>query len=103
MIRHIVLFNPRPNATQAEIDAVVRAAQAMPGQIPGLRNFAVSTSFEVVQPPRYRYALTMEFDDEATARAYIDHPVHQRFRELFVPLCAERQVTTLREVAAQAG
>ena len=100
MIRHIVRFNPRPDATEAEIDAVVRAAQAMPGQIPGVRNFAVSTSFEVVQPPRYRYALTMEFDDEAAARAYIDHPVHQRFREIFVPLCADRQVTTLREVEA---
>jgi hypothetical protein len=103
VIRHIVLFNPRPDAAQAEIDAVVRAAQAMPGQIPGLRNFAVNTAFEMVQPPRYRYALTMEFDDEATARAYIDHPVHQRFREIFVPLCAERQVTTLREVGAAEG
>jgi hypothetical protein len=103
VIRHIVLFNPREDAIQAEIDAVIRAARAMPGQIPGVRNFAVSTSFEVVQPPRYRYALTMEFDDEATARAYIDHPVHQRFREIFVPLCADRQVTTLREVGATEG
>ena len=59
MIRHIVLFSPRPDAAQAEIDAVVRAAQALPEQIPGVRNFAVSTTFEMVQPPRYRYALTM--------------------------------------------
>ena len=102
MIRHIVLFNPRREATAAEIDAVVRAAGAMPDQIPGIRNFAVSTSFEVVQPPRYRYALTMEFDDEAALRAYIAHPVHQRFREIFVPLCEDRQVTSLREIEATA-
>ena len=99
MIRHTVLFNVRADATPQEIDAVVRAAQAMPGQIPGIRNLAVSRSFEVVQPPRYQYGLTMEFDDEATLRSYLAHPVHQQVRELFVPLCEERLVTTLREIA----
>jgi hypothetical protein len=98
VIRHIVLFNPRQDATSEEIDAVLRAAAAMPGQVPGIRDFAVGESFEMVQPPRYRFALTMEFGDEATARAYVAHPVHQRFRELLVPLCEERQATTLRDL-----
>jgi hypothetical protein len=98
VIRHIVLFSPRADATAAETHAVIAAAKAMPTQIPGMHNAAVSRSFEIVQPPRFEYALTMEFADEAALHLYLDHPVHQAFRTIFVPLCADRQVTTLREI-----
>ena len=98
MIRHIVLFSPRADATAAETHAVIAAAKAMPTQIPGMHNAAVSRAFEVVQPSRFEYALTMEFADEAALRLYLDHPVHQAFRTIFIPLCADRQVTTLREI-----
>ncbi len=102
MIRHVVLFNVRPEASPGEVDAVVRAARAMPARIPAVRNLAVSTSFEAVQPPRYSHALTMEFADEAALRGYLDHPVHQAFRALFYPVRGDFLITTLREIAEPA-
>ncbi len=98
MIRHVVLFNVRPTAGAEEVAAVVRAARELPDRIPGVRNLAVSAAFEAVQPPRFSHALTMEFADETALRAYLDHPVHQRFREVFYPVRDDFLIATLREI-----
>ena len=98
MIRHIVLFNVLPTATPQAVAEVVHHATHSLSQIPGVRNLAVSTSFEVVQPPKYQYALTMEFASEAELQNYIEHPVHQEFRKLFFPIRDDFLVMTLREV-----
>ncbi|HET8632063.1 MAG TPA: Dabb family protein [Thermomicrobiales bacterium] len=99
MIRHIVLFNTKPEASEADVAAVIESAKGTLTRIPGVRNLGISTSFEAVQPPRYRYGLTMEFADDAALRVYLDHPLHQEFRALFYPVRGDFLVTTLREVA----
>lgn len=102
VIRHIVLFNFLPTATREQTEAVIAMARDQLSRIPGVRNLAVSTSFEVVQPPAYRYALTMEFADEDALRGYIDHPVHQEFRKVFFPVRESSLVVDLREMEGSA-
>ncbi|MHB1004521.1 MAG: Dabb family protein [Chloroflexota bacterium] len=102
MIRHMVLFNVLPTASQAELRTVIDAARDDLSQIPGVRNLALSTAFEVVQPPAYTHGLTMEFADEAALRAYIDHPVHQNFRKLFAPIRDTYVVMDLTDAKAPA-
>lgn len=98
MIRHVVMFNLIPAASPKQAATLFKAAKYSLSQIPGVRNLAVSTSFEAVQPPCYRYGLTMEFADEKTLRSYLDHPIHQEFRKLFFPLRDDYLVMTSEEM-----
>ena len=102
MIRHIVMFNVRPIATEEEVAAVVKAAKYSLTQIPGVRNLAIGKSFEVVQPPRYQYGLTMEFEDESALRFYIDHPIHQEFRKIFFPIREDFLVMDFKDLEESA-
>ena len=98
MIRHIVLFNTLPTASQEDVDAVIRSAKEDLSGIAGVKNLAVSTSFEVIEPPVYRYALTMEFDDEDSLQGYLSHPTHVRFRSIFFAIRDDFMVVDLREL-----
>ena len=98
MIRHIVMFNTLQTASQEDLDAVIRSAKEDLSGIEGVKNLAVSTSFEVVEPPRYRYALTMEFDDEDSLHGYMVHPTHQRFRSIFFSIRDDFMIVDLKEL-----
>ena len=98
MIRHIVLFNTSSTASQEDIDAVIKSAKEDLRGIEGVKNLAVSTSFEVVEPPAYRYALTMEFDDEDSLQGYMVHPTHDRFRSIFFAVRDDFMIVDLREL-----
>ncbi len=98
MIRHIVMFNTLPTARQEDVDAVLKSAQDDLRAIEGVKNLAVSTSFEVVEPPAYRYALTMEFEDDASLQSYMTHPTHDRFRSIFFAIRDDFMIMDLREL-----
>lgn len=102
MIRHMVFFNVLPTASKEEVQAVVEYARTKLSQIPGVRNLAMSTTFEVVQPVSYQYGLTMEFENDEALQAYIAHPVHQEFRQIFFPIRDTFLVTDLREIGGPA-
>lgn len=98
MIRHIVMFNVLPTANQEDVDAVLKSAREDLRGIEGVKNLAVSTSFEVVEPPAYRYALTMEFEDDASLQGYMVHPTHDRFRSIFFAIRDDFMIVDLREL-----
>ncbi len=98
MIRHVVMFNLIPTATPEQVALLAQAAKYSLSQIPGVRNLALSSSFEAVQPPRYRYGLTMEFANEESLRSYLGHPIHQEFRKIFFPLRDDYLVMTFKEM-----
>lgn len=98
MIRHMVFFNVLPTASEEQLKAVIDHARTKLARIPGVQNLAVSTTFEAVQPVSYQYGLTMEFADRAALKAYIDHPVHQEFRQIFFPIRGTYLVTDLEEI-----
>ena len=86
MIRHLVLFNCKESATEEQVAAVVTSAQQQLTQIPGVRNLAISRAIDTHSQAPYRWALTMEFADEASLAEYIVHPLHQEFRKIFFPV-----------------
>ena len=98
MIRHIVMFNTLPTASQEDVDAVLKSAREDLSGIEGVKNLAVSTSFEVVEPPAYRYALTMEFEDDASLQNYMVDPTHDRFRSIFFAIRDDFMIMDLREL-----
>jgi hypothetical protein len=78
MIRHVLLLQPRADATPETIDACRKAITSLVGRIPGLLNCHWG---ENVAPPERREGLTlgfsMDFLDRASLDAYLPHPEHK--------------------------
>ncbi len=84
MIRSVVLFSVKEGTRPGELDAVVRAMEAI--------TFVGCSRWELVRDLKLRagnlpYAFVSEFDDEAAYRAYDTHDEHNRIRrELLAPI-----------------
>jgi hypothetical protein len=77
-VQHVVLFRFRPGLSAAEEAELVAMVRGWPADIGGFRTlrFGRDTSGRAAG---WEWLLLQEFDDEATLRAYQDHPAHQRF------------------------
>ena len=75
-IRHSVAFALRHEADSADEVSFLDAATAL-AAIPGVERFELLR--ETSAKNDYRFALAMEFADEATYRAYDSHPDHVAF------------------------
>lgn len=84
MIRSVVLFSVKEGTRPEQLDAIVRAMNAIP--------FEGCSRWELVRDLRLRagnmpYAFASEFDDEAAYRAYDNDGEHNRIRrELLAPI-----------------
>ena len=78
MIRHILLMEPRPDATPAAIEASREAITSLVGRIPGLLNCHWGTN--IAAPERragFTHGFTMDFVDQASLDSYGPHPQHR--------------------------
>lgn len=78
MVRHILLLAPRPETTPEEIATIRVLIEALPSQVPGLRDAFWGENFAA---PERRENLThgfsMDFDSREALAAYAPHPAHQ--------------------------
>ncbi|HSY20729.1 MAG TPA: Dabb family protein [Polyangiaceae bacterium] len=77
MVRHILLLQPRPDATGEAIDACRRAITSLVGQIPGLVDCHWGQNR--VAPDRregFTHGFSMDFRDLESLDAYGPHPAH---------------------------
>lgn len=87
MLRHILLIRLKPDATDEQVDAFARAIGSLP--FPGRENVVVGRDIGV-RPGNMDLAVSNDFPDEATYRAWGADPDHARVRaELLAPI-AER-------------
>jgi hypothetical protein len=77
MLRHIVLFQLSPDATDEAIDAAVAALRALPEAIAEIRDLHVGRDAEIVEG-NADLGLEVVFDDAAAWRTYQGHPTHQQ-------------------------
>jgi hypothetical protein len=96
MIKHFLLFNAPPQLSQESLAELLLAARHLPQEIQEPRNFQVGAAFAAVMEPRWRFCMSMEFDDEAALERYTQHPLHLAFRELLLERIEDRQVQTVR-------
>lgn len=94
MITHAVMFWIDNN--NAEKQAKLLEGAAMLGEIPGALEFrhgaAIPSDREIVDDS-FAVAISMTFTDQATADAYQNHPIHQKFiAEYFKPLVSRAVV-----------
>ena len=87
MLRHILLIRLKPEVTTEQVDAFVQAIESLP--FPGRHNTVVGRDIGV-RPGNMDLAVSNDFPDDATFRAWGNDPEHAQVRsELLAPI-AER-------------
>jgi hypothetical protein len=95
VVAHVVLFRPKPGLSDAERNAFIDALEAALTHIPLIqralvgRRLTVGRPYDTQNAEHFPFAAILEFDSEASLRAYLDHPAHQRLGEQFY-FAAER-------------
>jgi hypothetical protein len=83
VLRHVVLFAFKPEATPAEVAAVEAAFAALPRQIPEIIAFEWGRDVSVEGKAQgFTHCFLVTFRDEAGRDAYLPHPAHLAFVEL---------------------
>ena len=90
MIRHVVLFTWKPEATQEQREAVAAGLASLPGKVPGVRAYHFGTDAGLVDG-NADFALTADFDDADAYLVYRNDPVHQAvIAQVINPIVAQR-------------
>lgn len=80
VLRHVVLFAFKAEATAAEVEAVEQAFAALPAQIPEIIGFEWGRDVSVEGKAQgFTHCFVVTFADEAGRDVYLPHPAHQAF------------------------
>ncbi|HTU25414.1 MAG TPA: Dabb family protein [Pirellulales bacterium] len=87
LLRHVVLFKFKKEATPEEIQKVVTAFAALPKQIDTIVDFEWGTD---VSPEKlsegFTHCFLVTFRSAEDRDAYLPHPAHKKFVELIKPV-----------------
>lgn len=90
MLRHLVLLKFKPEATAAQVGAVVQAFVDLPAQIGEVKSLEWGTD---VSPEGlgkgFTHCFLLGFDDARGRDAYLPHPAHQAFVAQLQPVLAD--------------
>jgi hypothetical protein len=93
MISHVILFQPRPDVTPGERDAVLTAL-AEAARAPTVLSCRVGRrvkhglpGYEQLMPP-FEFAAIIEFEDLDGLREYLQHPAHETAGRYFTTASA---------------
>ena len=90
MIRHVVLFRWKPEATDEQKMLVAAELGRLPSVIPSIRAYVFGADAGINQG-NAEFAVTADFDDEAGYLAYRDDPTHREvIAKHIAPISADR-------------
>jgi hypothetical protein len=78
-VYHIVLFKLKPGVSQEKLAELVKVAQAMVGQIPGLQRIDLNPPLPISasRAQGFDMGLVAILDKPETIEVYAKHPAHQ--------------------------
>src|SRR5688572_23082807 len=89
MIAHVVLFEPRPDLSDAERTTFISTLERALAEIPVIRRARVGRRatmgrlYDTRNSQNSSFVAILEFDDETALRTYLDHPAHTALGEQF--------------------
>lgn len=87
VLRHVVMFKFKDEATEQQVREVVDAFRALPDQIDQILGFEWGTNnSEEGHDHGYTHCFTVTFGSAADRDAYLPHPAHQAFVEKLMPI-----------------
>ncbi|MDC0935940.1 Dabb family protein [Pirellulales bacterium] len=86
LLRHVVLFRFKRDATPEQIVEIERAFGDLPGKIPEIRGYewGINNSPEGLNND-FTHCFLVTFGSEADREKYLPHPAHKEFVELLLP------------------
>jgi Stress responsive A/B Barrel Domain len=76
MVEHVVLFKLKPEATEAQKNAMIEALRGLKGQIEGIVDLSCGRNFSQ-RSQGFEIGLVVRFRDRAALEAYLPHPAHR--------------------------
>jgi Stress responsive A/B Barrel Domain len=90
MLRHVVMFTWKPEATPEQKLRVQAELRALPPLMTGLRSYQAGPDAGLV-PGNFDFAVVADFEDAASYLAYRDHPAHRAvISECITPIRQDR-------------
>jgi antibiotic biosynthesis monooxygenase (ABM) superfamily enzyme len=86
-IIHVVTIKWKADATQDQIDKVLKGAEQLANEYPGIRR--IWTKSLKVQGAGYKNAIVMEFANEDAFKKYADSPAQKKWYEIYMPIREE--------------
>lgn len=87
LLRHVVLFKFKADATKEQIQAVDQAFRALPEKIKQIHAFEAGTDVSVEGLAKgFTNGYVVTFRGESDRALYLPHPDHQKFVELVKPI-----------------
>lgn len=86
-VLHVVTGKWKAEATDEQKKAALDGLRTMAGQVPGIKNVWLKP--DRIQPRDYNYAFALEFESRAAADAYAEHPAHEDWYKVYMPIRAE--------------
>lgn len=90
MIRHVVVFSWKPEATAEQVEHIATELRKLAAGIPAVKAYACGSDAGINQG-NYDFAVTADFDDEPGYVTYRDHPDHRAIIATSInPITAQR-------------
>jgi len=88
MLKHIVLMEPKDDASLQQIIAAMDILATLPGKIEGVIDFAHGPNLDFeAKSQRYPYGFVLTFADKPANDAYTADPDHKRAGAMLVAAC----------------
>lgn len=90
MVKHVVFFKWKADATAAQKKAVMDGLKALPGKIADIKSWKLVETLPGRPPRFYHLGWFAEFENVAAVDRYIAHPDHQAVVPLIEAACESR-------------
>jgi hypothetical protein len=81
-ILHIITVQWKADSTAEQRQAAINGVKDMASQIPGVTNVWLKT----IKVQDKDAVIVMEFKDQAAFDAYVAHPAHKKWEEIYIPI-----------------
>ena len=91
---HVISIKWKADATPAQIDKAIHAAEALPSEYPGILH-VWTKPIKKQLPEGYSQVIVMEFASEAALQKYADSPAQKKWYEVYMPVREESRTSDI--------
>ena len=91
---HVISVQWKADATPAQIDKAIKAAEALPSEYPGITR-VWTKPIKKQLPDGYSTVIVMEFASEDALKNYADSAAQKKWYELYMPIREESRTSDI--------
>jgi antibiotic biosynthesis monooxygenase (ABM) superfamily enzyme len=91
---HVISIKWKADATPAQIDKAIKAAEALPAEYRGIVRIWTKPIKKQL-PEGYGHVIVMEFASEDALKKYADSPAQKKWYEVYMPIREESRTSDI--------